>query len=60
MAFGVGPVAAILIAPQALAKFHKQWPDACVRIVEGFPPALLPLVSDGSLDFAIGPKIEKY
>jgi DNA-binding transcriptional LysR family regulator len=58
VAFGVGPVAAVLIAPLALTRFHRQYPCACIRVVEGFPPALLPLVRDGSLDFAIGPRLD--
>jgi DNA-binding transcriptional LysR family regulator len=58
VAFGVGPVAAVLVAPEAVARFHEQFPRARVRVVEGFPPALLPLVRDGSLDFAVGPRLE--
>lgn len=58
VAFGVGPVAAVWIAPPALARFHQIAPMARIRVVEGFPPALLPLVRDASLDFAIGPKLD--
>jgi LysR family transcriptional regulator, regulator of abg operon len=58
VAFGVGPVAALLIAPQTVARFHEQFPRACVRVVEGFPSALLPLVRDGSLDFTVGARLE--
>ncbi|HMH20059.1 MAG TPA: LysR substrate-binding domain-containing protein, partial [Burkholderiales bacterium] len=46
------------VAPEAVARFHAQFPRARVRVVEGFPPALLPLVRDGSLDFALGPRLE--
>jgi LysR family transcriptional regulator, regulator of abg operon len=58
VAFGVGPVAAVLVVPPALARFHEEFPRARVRVVEGFPPALLPLVRDGTLDFAVGPQLE--
>jgi len=52
--FGVGPVAGMLIVPEAVADFRRQFPSARIRIVEGFAPQLGPLVRDGSLDFAIG------
>ncbi|MCW5667066.1 MAG: LysR family transcriptional regulator [Piscinibacter sp.] len=58
VALGVGPVAAVMLAPQAVARFHLESPGATVRVVEGFPPALLPQVRDGTLDFAIGPKLD--
>jgi len=58
VAFGVGPVAAVLVAPQAVTRFHQQFRRARIRVVEGFLPVLLPLVRDGSLDFAIGPRVD--
>jgi LysR family transcriptional regulator of abg operon len=58
VALGVGPVAAVMLAPQALARFHLELPGTTVRVIEGFPPALLPLVREGTLDFAIGPKLD--
>lgn len=58
VAFAVGPVAAVLIMPSAFTAFHRQFPKARVRIVEGLPPATLPLVRDGSLDFATGPRLD--
>ncbi|RST55566.1 LysR family transcriptional regulator [Variovorax sp. MHTC-1] len=57
VAFGVGPIAALLVVPAALERFRGQHPQAEVRIVEGFAPALLPRVRDGSLDFAMGPRL---
>ncbi|HKQ28890.1 MAG TPA: LysR substrate-binding domain-containing protein [Burkholderiales bacterium] len=57
VAFGVGPVAALLVVPAALERFLGQHPEAEVRVVEGFAPALLPRVRDGSLDFAMGPRL---
>jgi DNA-binding transcriptional LysR family regulator len=58
VAFGVGPVAAILIAPEAVARFRHQFPRARVRVVEGLAPALLPLVRNATLDFAMGPRLD--
>jgi DNA-binding transcriptional LysR family regulator len=56
VAFGVGPTGMQLIVPEAVALFRQQYPDASVRIVEGRHPALLPLVRDATLDFAVGLK----
>lgn len=56
VALGLGPVAAVMLAPQVLARFHRESPGAGIHVIEGFPPALLPLVREGTLDLAIGPK----
>ena len=56
--FGVGPVAALLVAPEAVTRLHHQYPAASVRIVEGFVAALLPMVRDETLDFAMGPRLD--
>jgi LysR family transcriptional regulator of abg operon len=53
VAFGVGPAAGVLVVPEALAAFRKQFPNAQIRIVEGMGPQLGPLVRDGTLDFAV-------
>jgi LysR family transcriptional regulator of abg operon len=58
VALGLGPVAAVMVAPQAVARFHREVPGASIRVIEGFPPALLPLVRDGTIDIAIGPKLD--
>lgn len=58
VALGLGPVAAVMLAPQVLARLHRESPGAGIRVMEGFPPALLPLVRDGTLDLAIGPKLD--
>jgi LysR family transcriptional regulator, regulator of abg operon len=39
-------------------RFHNHFPAATVRIVEGYPGALLPLVRDETLDFAMGPRVD--
>jgi DNA-binding transcriptional LysR family regulator len=54
VAFGVGPVFAALVLPEALARFRRQFPRARVRIVEGLARHLLPSVRDETLDFAMG------
>jgi DNA-binding transcriptional LysR family regulator len=59
VAFGVGPVAAILVVPEAVGRFRRQFPRARVRVVEGLAPALLPLVRDETLDFAMSPRLRK-
>ena len=58
VAFGVGPAAALLIAPEAVIRFHQQYPSASARITEGHPSTLLPMVRDGTLDFVVGPKLD--
>jgi LysR family transcriptional regulator, regulator of abg operon len=60
VAFGFGPVAAGLIVPQAVATFRTQFPDAAVRLMEGFVHHLVPLVREETLDFAIGPGLEEF
>ncbi|MGC2517568.1 MAG: LysR substrate-binding domain-containing protein [Burkholderiales bacterium] len=59
VAFGVGPLAAALVAPEAVVRFREQHPRARIRMVEGFPDALLPLIRDETLDFAVGPRADR-
>ena len=49
---GLSPVAATL-APDAIARFLDARPLVRLRIVEGTPSLLVPLVRDETLDFAI-------
>ena len=56
VAFGVGPFSGVLLVPDALACFRRSYPLARVRIVEGIPYTLLPLVRDETLDFVVGRK----
>lgn len=60
VAFGFGPVAANLIVPEAISLFRAQFPDASLRLIEGFVHHLAPLVRDDTLDFAIGPGLTEY
>jgi len=50
--FGAGP-AALVIVPRAIARFRAERPHARIHVREGTREVLLPLVRDGSLDFAI-------
>jgi LysR family transcriptional regulator, regulator of abg operon len=54
VAFGVGPVPAILILPDAVVRFRQQFPVARIRIIEGLATVLLPFVRDETLDFVMG------
>jgi DNA-binding transcriptional LysR family regulator len=58
VAFGVGPLAATLIVPDAVRAFCAQFPHARVRIMEGYSATLAPLVRDETLDFALGPRFD--
>src|SRR5262249_54563434 len=54
VSISLSPAAATLLAPEAIAGFLKAYPQARLRIIEGTPPALAPMLRDQSLDFAIG------
>jgi len=41
---GVGPLAAIAIVPEAVARFRRQFPRARIHVMEGYTHGLLPLV----------------
>src|SRR6266853_1679303 len=56
VAFGVGPTSAFQIVPEAVTHFRRQFPHARLRILEGVPRVLLPLVRDETLDLATGPR----
>jgi len=55
VAFGVSAAGLVLVT-EALDRFRTEFPRSYVRVVEGAPRALLPLLRDESLDFFIGPK----
>ena len=54
VALGVGTVVTTVIVPQAIKQFRTQFPEARVRIMEGLPHVLLPLVRDETLDLVVG------
>lgn len=55
---GVATVIAPWLVPPALAQFRRDRPDTVVRIVEGTQDTLLPLLREGSLDFAVCLRLE--
>src|SRR5690242_20001114 len=52
VAFGVSPTSAMM-APEAITRFRQEFPQTRVRIAEGLPQLLIPMVRDETLDFAI-------
>ncbi|XXA07895.1 LysR family transcriptional regulator [Paraburkholderia sp. A3BS-1L] len=52
---GVSPVAAILLAPGALARFSIRWPQVNLRVRDTLYPRALEQVRTGELDLALGP-----
>jgi DNA-binding transcriptional LysR family regulator len=56
VAFGVGPVGALMVVPEAVTSFRRQFPRARLRIMEGYTHTFLPLVRDETLDFALAVK----
>ena len=59
VSFGVGPTVGSLVVPHAVASFRAQFPRIRLRIVEGFPQHVAPLVKDGTLDFGVGPRPQR-
>ena len=53
VAFGIGPALGLPLMPGAMVRFRAERPGARVRIREGMRNALLPLVRDETLDFAV-------
>jgi DNA-binding transcriptional LysR family regulator len=60
VAFGFGPIAAKHVVPEVVSAFVSQFPDASVRLMEGFVHQLIPLVRDETLDFCIGPGLPEF
>jgi len=58
--FGCGPIVADLVVPEAMVAFRTQFPQASVRMIEGFANALVPKVRDETLDFAVGPRLPEF
>jgi DNA-binding transcriptional LysR family regulator len=58
VAFGIGPALGLALVPGAMARFRAERPQARVRIREGMRNALLPLVRDETLDFAVTERAE--
>ena len=54
VALGVGQSSGILVLPEALERFRRAWPRTRVRVIDGVPDTLLPLVRQEMLDFMLG------
>jgi len=52
VAVGASSTEMALLVPDAVAELRRQFPGSRVRVVEGRRATLLPLVRDGTLDFA--------
>lgn len=52
---GVSPAAALMLAPQAVARFQSRWPQVRVRLVDALYPTALARLRSGELDLALGP-----
>jgi DNA-binding transcriptional LysR family regulator len=59
VSFGVGPTVGLLVVPHAVAAFRIQFPRIRLRIAEGFPEHVAPLVRDGTFDFGVGPRPQR-
>ncbi|MBC5768455.1 LysR substrate-binding domain-containing protein [Ramlibacter albus] len=57
LSIGFGPLAAALVVPAAVSRFHQQYPRVEVRLIEGFAHVLIPLVRDETLDLMVGPRL---
>lgn len=55
---GVASVIGPWLVPPALAQFRRDRPGTLVRVVEGTQDTLLPLLREGSLDFAVCLRLE--
>lgn len=54
IAIGCGPVASVLILPDAVARFRRAFPRTRVYIYERWAPDLLPMVRNETIDFGLG------
>jgi LysR family transcriptional regulator of abg operon len=57
VAFGTAPATSVILIPNAMARFRTHWPRSRVRIREGMRTALMPLVRDETLDFAVAENV---
>lgn len=53
--FGISAAASILLAPQAVKRFRREFPLTELRSRAGLYHSLVPLLRDGQLDFFISP-----
>lgn len=57
VSFGLGTVSAVLLVPEAVRRLRAAYPEGRVRITEGLPHILLPMVREERLDFALGARL---
>jgi LysR family transcriptional regulator of abg operon len=55
---GLSIASTIVLLPDSLAPFRRKFPDVRLKIVEGLFPGLRRQITDGDLDFYVGPVIE--
>ena len=55
LSVGVSPAAALMLAPQAVARFQVRWPKVRVRLMDALYPTALVQLRSGELDMALGP-----
>ncbi|MCC2673348.1 MAG: transcriptional regulator, LysR family [Ramlibacter sp.] len=56
---GVASVIGAWLIPPVLARYGREHQDTALRVVEGTQETLLPLLRDGSLDFAVCLRLEQ-
>jgi LysR family transcriptional regulator of abg operon len=52
---GLSMVATIVLLPNMIAKFKSRFPKVQLKVIEGLFPDLRQRISDGTLDFYVGP-----
>lgn len=55
LAMGISSVPSLMLLPEVISQFRRQYPDTQVRIVGGGLSVAFPLLRDGLLDFSISP-----
>jgi LysR family transcriptional regulator, regulator of abg operon len=53
------PATAAVLLPPAVVRLRRHSPTIEVRVIEAMPNASLPRVRDGSVDFALGPLLQR-
>lgn len=54
--FGLTPLLTLTILGPAFRRFRKNYHDVAVQVIEGFLPRAMPMLREGSLDFALVPE----
>lgn len=59
VSIAAAPGIAAVVLPTALKRLRRELPEVEVRVLGGMPPATLPLLRDGTVDFALGPILQE-